>query len=103
MSPLAEGGRRREQTDLYATILEVTKRYNGDGRITRISYGAGMPVDRLRAAVDRLVGLGLLKRDDRGDYATFDVTARGQQFLDAYWKLKGFTDLLERPLGNGRS
>ena len=102
MSDLAEAGRRREQTDLYATILEVVKRHHGEGRITRISYGAGMPVDRLRSAVDKLVGLGLVKRDDRGDYATFDITARGQQFLDAYWKLKGFTDLLDRPLGESR-
>jgi predicted transcriptional regulator len=96
---MAEPSRRREQTDLFATILEVVKRYHGEGRITRISYGAGMPVDRLRSSVDRLVVLGLLQRVDRGEFQTFDLTARGQDFLNVYWKLRGFTDLLDRPTG----
>lgn len=88
-------GRRRERTDLFATILEVVKRYEGDGRITRISYGAGMPVDRLRSSVERLVSLGLLKSTPQDGFFTYDITARGQEFLDTYWKMRGFTELLE--------
>ena len=87
--------RRREQTDLYATILEVVKRYHGQGRITRISYGAGMPVDRLRTAVERLVGLGLLHADHADGVTTYDVTARGQEFLNVYWKMRGFTEMFD--------
>ncbi|MGC2034044.1 MAG: winged helix-turn-helix domain-containing protein [Thermoplasmata archaeon] len=90
-------GRRRERTDLYATILEVVKRYHGEARITRVSYGAGMPVDRLRVSVDKLVALGLLKRTAGDDLITYDLTPRGQEFLASYWKMKAFTDLLERP------
>lgn len=100
---MAETGRRREQSDLYATILEVVKRYHGEGRITRISYGAGMPVDRLRTSVDRLVALGLLHRIDRGEFITFDITPRGQEFLNVYWRLRGFTDQFERAPGDFRS
>ncbi|HZY71154.1 MAG TPA: winged helix-turn-helix domain-containing protein [Thermoplasmata archaeon] len=99
---MADTGRRREQSDLFATILEVVKRYHGEGRITRISYGAGMPVDRLRSSVDRLVALGLLKRTDRGDHLTFDITPRGQEFLNVYWKLRGFTEEFEHPPGEYR-
>ena len=92
-------GRRREQTDVYATILEVVKRYEGGGRITRISYGAGMPVDRLRRAIERLVALGLLRSRSEDGFHTYDITARGQEFLDTYWKMRGYTELLEgRPL-----
>lgn len=88
-------GRRREQSDLYATILEVVKRYEGDGRITRISYGAGMPVDRLRTAVDRLESLGLVRARPMDGFVTYDITARGQEFLDTYWKMRGYMELFE--------
>ncbi len=89
--------RRREATDLFATVLEVVKRHHGSARITRISYGAGMPVDRLRTLVDRLVALGLLASEDDDGRTTYDLTARGQQFLDVYWKMRAYVDLLTEP------
>ncbi|MCI4372815.1 MAG: hypothetical protein L3K02_04135 [Thermoplasmata archaeon] len=100
------GARRREATDLYATVLEVVKRYHGSARITRVSYGAGMPVDRLRLLMDRLLSLGLLQSADVDGRPMFDITARGQEFLDTYWKMRGFVEGLERSeerhAGNGR-
>jgi predicted transcriptional regulator len=90
------GGRRREATDLYATVLEVVKRYHGGARITRVSYGAGMPVDRLRTLMDRLLALGLLRSEDVEGRPVFDITARGQEFLDTYWKMRGFVEGLDR-------
>lgn len=86
--------RRREQSDLYATILEVVKRHRGSARITRVSYGAGMPVDRLRTSVDRLVALGLLRSEERDGRPIYEITPRGQAFLDTYWKMRGFLDAL---------
>ncbi len=88
--------RRREVTDLYATVLEVVKHYHGAARITRVSYGAGMPVDRLRNFVDRLLALGLLKSDELDGRPVYDITARGQEFLDTYWKMRGYVEVLER-------
>jgi predicted transcriptional regulator len=89
---------RRSPVDLYATILEVVKRYGEDGRITRISYGAGMPVNRLRVFVDRLVALNLLRELDHDGWSTYSITHRGQEFLDTYWKMRGYIGLLEAEL-----
>ena len=93
--------RRREVSDLYATVLEVVKRYHGAARITRISYGAGMPVDRLRNFVDRLQLLGLLKSGELDGRAVYDVTPRGQEFLDTYWKMRGYIEVFEQAPGPG--
>jgi len=100
------GPRRREVSDLYATVLEVVKRYHGAARITRISYGAGMPVDRLRGFVERLLYLGLLKSEEVDGRPVFDITARGQEFLDTYWKMRGYIEVFEQssdPHGGRRS
>lgn len=92
----ARGGpRRREATDLYATVLEVVKRYHGAARITRVSYGAGMPVDRLRSFVERLVALGLLKSEELDGRPAFDITPRGQEFLATYWKMRAYIEVLQ--------
>jgi len=100
MRPTREGEgppRRREQTDLFATILEVVKRYRGAARITRVSYGAGMPVDRLRVAIDRLIALGLLRAQDLDGRPAYEITPRGQEFLTTYWKMRGFVALFDTP------
>jgi predicted transcriptional regulator len=90
------GTRRREVSDLYATVLEVVKRYHGAARITRVSYGAGMPVDRLRSFVERLLSLGLLKSEEVDGRPVYDITARGQEFLDTYWKMRGYIEVFEQ-------
>jgi predicted transcriptional regulator len=93
--------RRREISDLYATILEVIKRYHGEGRVTRISYGAGMPVDRLRSSLERLGRLGLIMAVPRDGYTVYDITARGQEFLSTYWKMRGYIESLREDGGRG--
>jgi predicted transcriptional regulator len=95
------GPRRREVTDLYATVLEVVKRYHGAARITRVSYGAGMPVDRVRILVRRLIDAGLLRSEDLDGRPVYDITARGQEFLDTYWKMRGYVEVLDRSAGTG--
>jgi len=103
MDGAAGGPRRREVSDLYATVLEVVKRYHGAARITRVSYGAGMPVDRLRNFVDRLLALGLLKSEEVEGRPVYDITPRGQEFLDTYWKMRGYIEVFEQaPALNGK-
>jgi predicted transcriptional regulator len=91
--------RRREVSDLYATVLEVVKRYHGAARITRVSYGAGMPVDRLRNLVERLLSSGLLRTEEVDGRPVYDITPRGQEFLDTYWKMRGYVEVLDRAYG----
>ena len=93
------GRGKRSKADLYATILEVIRRYPEGERITRISYGVGVPVDRLKVMVDRLSSLGLVTKiaaddDDKGGYY-YSVTPRALEFLETYWKMKGFIDVFE--------
>jgi predicted transcriptional regulator len=88
--------RRRERTDLFAEILEVIKRYHGQARVTRVSYAVGMPVDRLKSSLERLSGLGLVRSESVADVVVYELTPRGQQFLDTYWKMRAFTEMLER-------
>ncbi len=94
--PADGSNRRREATDLYATVLEVVKRYHGGARVTRVSYGAGMPVDRLKILLERLVALGLLGSEEIDGRPVYDITRRGQEFLDTYWKMRGFVEGLDR-------
>jgi predicted transcriptional regulator len=89
---------KRSKADLYATILEVIRRYPEGERITRISYGVGVPVDRLKVMVERLSGMGLVRKitadEDEGAYY-YSVTPRALEFLETYWKMKGFLDAFD--------
>ncbi|MGP8076047.1 MAG: hypothetical protein ACLP8Y_04855 [Thermoplasmata archaeon] len=55
-----------------------------------------MPVDRLRNFVDRLQSLGLLKSEEFDGRAVYDITPRGQEFLDTYWKMRGYIEVFEQ-------
>ncbi len=92
--------RKRSKVDIYATILEVIRRYPEGGRITRISYGVGVPVDRLKVMVEALTANGLVRKiaaedgKDAGNVEVYyyGVTTRGLEFLDTYWKMRGFLE-----------
>ena len=83
---------KRSKTDLYAEVLEVISHYPEGARITKLSYGVGVPVDRLKVLVERLCRFGLARKaaDDAGVY--YGVTPRGLEFLDTFWKMKGFLE-----------
>jgi predicted transcriptional regulator len=81
---------KRSRADLYASVLEVIRRYPEGGRITRISYGVGVPVDRLKNLVESLCSYGLVTRMTEGTDVYYGVTPRGLEFLDTYRKMNGF-------------
>jgi predicted transcriptional regulator len=101
-TPNGAPARRREVTDLYATVLEVVKRYHGAARITRVSYGAGMPVDRLKTFLDRLLALGLARSEEVDGRPVYDITPRGQEFLDTYWRMRAYVEILGPAADRGR-
>ncbi len=78
--------------DIYAEILEALKR-KGLTRITRVSYAVGLPVDRTKRYLADLSSSGLAGVHT-GEDAGYSITHRGLEFLDAYWKLKGFLDFV---------
>lgn len=95
---MATGRVKRSKADLYATVLEVIRSYPHGERITRISYGVGVPVDRLKVMVERLDAMGMVRKaaaDDDKSYF-YSVTPRALEFLETYWKMKGFLDTFER-------
>jgi predicted transcriptional regulator len=78
--------------DIYAEILEALKR-KGLTRITRISYAVGLPVDRTKNYLKGLSSFGLVVVQT-SEESGYSITRRGMEFLDAYWKLKGFLDFI---------
>jgi len=90
---MARSESKRSRTQLFATILEVLIRYPEGVKITRLSYGVGVPVDRLRKLVENLCSLGLVKKlaADEGTY--YFTTPRGLEFLNTYWKMQGFLEI----------
>ncbi len=84
---------KRSKTDLYAQVLEVLIRYPEGGKITRISYGVGVPVDRLRNILEALSSYGLTRKISTDDQNLYFATPRGLEFLDIYWKMKGFLEI----------
>ncbi len=84
---------KRSKTDLYAQVLEVLIRYPEGGKITRISYGVGVPIDRLRTILEALSSYGLARKQNFEDQTLYFATPRGLEFLDTYWKMKGFLEI----------
>jgi predicted transcriptional regulator len=80
--------------DLYAQILEVITRYPEGVRITRMSYGVGVPVDRLKTLVEALCSNGLVRKSTiEGDDLSYSATPRGLEFLETYWKMRAFFEI----------
>ena len=89
---MGRSGSKRSKTDLYAEILEVISHYPEGARITKLSYGVGVPVDRLKLLVERLCTYGLARKSSDEEGICYGVTPRGLEFLDIFWKMKGFLE-----------
>jgi predicted transcriptional regulator len=97
---MAEPSRRstkRSKVELYATVLEVIKRYPEGSRITRMSYGVGVPIDRLKPILEDLERFGLVQiispvagEEDAGKF--YCLTPRAFDFLETYWKMRSFLE-----------
>lgn len=83
--------KRRTRYDIYMDTLETIRR-KGVSAITRISYGANLPVDRAKDVVDFLERRGLVKEEEYGSTRGFRITARGGEFLQALQTVKMYLD-----------
>lgn len=94
--------KKRGRLDIYADILEVLRRQPQGVLITRISYGAGLPIDRIKPMLNALTHCELVAVQAKGDPLQssllqrrfFYVTRKGLEFLVAYRKIHDLlTDL----------
>jgi predicted transcriptional regulator len=83
--------------ELYAIVLEVIKLHPEGVRITKMSYGVGVPIDRLKPILNDLVSFGLVQTltDDEEEEAGvfYTLTPRAFEFLETYWKMRSFLEV----------
>lgn len=83
--------KRRTRYDIYMDTLETIRR-KGVSVITRISYGANLPVDRAKNIVGFLCERGLVRDEEYGGTRGYRITARGGEFLQALKIVKMYLD-----------
>ena len=86
--------KKRARVDIYADILEVLKHRPEGTLVTRISYGAGLPLDRVKPMLEALANFGLLTIRISGDSRFYHITRRGVEFIEAYRKVQSFMTYL---------
>ena len=89
--------RRRTKYDIYADIIEVIAR-KGICSLTRVSYGANMPVDRLKKTLNFLVSHGVVREITVGDRKKYRATKWGLEYLEAFKRMQKFFAALEEPV-----
>jgi predicted transcriptional regulator len=80
---------KRTRYDIYMDTLETIRRRGNQG-ITKISYGANLPVDRANDIVSLLAERGLVKEDDYNGSRGYRITPRGGEFLQALKTVKTY-------------
>ena len=95
--------KKRSRLDIYADILEFLKRHSDGCLVTRLSYGAGLPIDRLKPMLETLsryelvtihvIGLPLQANLNQRRY--YGITKKGLEYLEAYKKIQDLITYLE--------
>jgi predicted transcriptional regulator/KaiC/GvpD/RAD55 family RecA-like ATPase len=89
--------RRRTKYDIYADSIEVIAK-KGLCSLTRISYGANMPVDRAKKTLNLLVSHGFVREITVGDRKKYRATKRGLEYLETFKRMQRFFAALEEPV-----
>ena len=89
--------RRRTRYDIYADCVEVIAR-KGLCSLTRVSYGANLPVDRAKDVLSFLVSHGFVRELSVGDRMKYRVAKWGLEFLETYRRMQKFFAALEEPI-----
>jgi len=82
---------RRTRYNIYRDTLETIRRTGSSG-ITRISYGANLPVDRARQVLMYLSERNLVKEELNGQRKAYRMTSRGGEFLQALQTVDMYLD-----------
>ena len=87
--------RRRTKYDIYADIVEIVAR-KGLCSLTRVSYGANMPVDRTKKELAFLVAHGFITEVQLDDSKKYRTTKRGLEYLETFKLMRKFFAALEQ-------
>jgi predicted transcriptional regulator len=94
-SPTLSAERRRTKYDIYADIIEIVAR-KGLCSLTRVSYGANMPVDRTKKELNFLVAHGFINEITLEDSKKYRVTKWGLEYLETFKRMRKFFAALEQ-------
>jgi len=86
--------RKRTKYDIYADVVEMVAKKDLCS-LTRISYGANMPVDRAKTVVNFLVSHGFLRELVLGDHKRYRATKWGLEYLETFKHMRKFFAALE--------
>jgi predicted transcriptional regulator len=90
------GERKRTKYDIYADVIEMVAKKDLCS-LTRISYGANMPVDRAKKIVNFLVSHGFLNEIVATDRKRYRATKWGLEYLETFKRMRKFFAALEKP------
>lgn len=85
---------RRTKYDIYADIIEIIAR-KGLCSLTRISYGANMPVDRTKKELGFLVAHGFINEVAVEGSKKYRATKWGLEYLDTFKRMRKYFAALE--------
>jgi len=80
---------RRTKYDIYADIIEIIAR-KGLCSLTRVSYGANMPVDRAKKELNFLVAHGFITKVSLEDSKKYRTTKWGLEYLETFKRMRKF-------------
>lgn len=89
--------RRRTKYDIYADIIDVVS-MRGSCSLTRISYGANLPVDRAKKILKFLVSHGFLRETTMSDLTKYRATKWGLEYLKTFKQMQRFFAALKEPV-----
>lgn len=87
--------RRRTKYDIYADIIEIVAK-KGICSLTRVSYGANMPVDRTKKELNFLVEHGFISEVLINSAKKYRATKWGLEYLETFKRMRKFFAALER-------
>ncbi|MDH5782145.1 MAG: hypothetical protein OEZ35_00560 [Candidatus Bathyarchaeota archaeon] len=94
---LLSSERRRTKYDIYADMIEVIA-MKGLCSLTRVSYGANLPVDRAKKELNFLVSHGFVRERIVGDSKKYATTKWGLEYLKTFKQMRRFFAALEEPV-----
>ncbi len=87
--------RRRTKYDIYADIIEIIAK-RGLCSLTRVSYGANMPVDRTKKELTFLMNHGFVNEVVFENSRKYRATKWGLEYLETFKRMRKYFAALEQ-------